>query len=203
MIAGIGTGVGKTIVSAILTTLLNGDYWKPIQSGEPSDTDMVKKLIDLKKHRIHLPAYSLKARLSPHHAAILEDISINVDSIIPPNIERPLIIESVGGIFVPLTTKTLSMDLFKSWNCKWVVVSRHYLGSINHTLLTIQALKEQNVSIAGLIFNGASNPESESVILEISKLALLGRLLPELDINQKTIQKYAKNWKPCLPKLIR
>lgn len=198
MVAGAGTDVGKTIVSAILTILLKGDYWKPIQcgDGEGSDTATMKKWIDTTKHTVYPPAYSLKAPLSPHHAARLEGISIQLDTITPPQTTRPLIIESVGGIFVPLTTKILSFDLFKTWECHWVVVSRNYVGSINHTLLTLAALKEHQVSIAGLIFNGEPNPDSEEAILKISQLPFLGRILSEPIINSETIQRYAQQWPP-------
>lgn len=204
IIAGSGTEVGKTIVAAILTTLLKADYWKPIQCGdeENSDTAIMAKLIDAKRHEIHPPTYSLKAPVSPHHAARLEMTSIDPHSIHPPESIRPLIIESVGGIFVPLTTSLLSIDLFKSWNARWVIVSRHYLGSINHTLLTVNALKQHHVPIAGLIFNGEPNSDSETAILEISQLPLLGRLLPEKKLNPHTIQRYAEQWQPALPLLL-
>lgn len=197
LIAGCGTDVGKTIVSAIVATIMNGNYWKPIQSGlENSDTEVMKNLINTRKQHIYPPAYHLKAPLSPHHAARLENIIIDIHSIIPPKTSRPLIIEGVGGIFVPLTTKILSIDLFKLWKCHWIVVSKHYLGSINHTLLTIDALKRQGIRIAGLIFNGEPSQDSEDAILEISRVALLGRLLPEKTINSDTIRRYAKQWKP-------
>lgn len=204
MVAGIGTDVGKTIVSAILTTLLKGDYWKPIQCGDEtnSDTAMVKRWLDTTRHTIHLPAYSLKAPLSPHHAARLENTLIRLDSIILPQTTRPLIIEGVGGIFVPLTPKISSLDLFKSWNCQWIVVSRHYLGSINHTLLTLEVLKKLHLLILGIVFNGEPNPDSESAILEISQVPVLGRLLPEANLNPKTIQRYATQWQPLFSKLL-
>ena len=190
MVAGIGTNVGKTIVSAILATLLKGDYWKPIQCGD-EDTAIVEKWLNT---TIHPPAYSLKAPLSPHHAARLENTLIRLDSITLPKTTRPLIIEGVGGILVPLTPNTLSIDLFKSWDCKWVIVSKHYLGSINHTLLTIAVLKQLCLPILGIIFNGEENLDSESSILEISKIPLLGRLLPETNLNSQTIKRYAKQW---------
>jgi dethiobiotin synthetase len=191
IVAGIGTDVGKTIVSAILTTLMDGDYWKPIQCGplESSDTTVMKGLINTTRHRIHPPAYSFKEPRSPHHSKVMPD------SIVPPQTDRPLIIEGVGGIFVPLTSHVVSFDLFKAWDSMWVVVSRHYLGSINHTLLTLHALKSHNISIAGLIFNGKPNHKNEAPILAISGLPLLGRLLPEKTINQQTIQKYVQKWK--------
>lgn len=204
IVAGSGTDVGKTVVSAILTTLLEGDYWKPVECGhgEESDTATMKKLIDTSRHRIYPSAYSFQAALSPHQAARLENISINLDCIVPPLTTRTLIIESAGGIFVPLSTKALSIDLFKSWESTWIIVSKHYLGSINHTLLTLDALKRQNISVMGLIFNGVANPDSEGAILEFSKLPLLGRLLPETNLNAQTIQRYAKQWKPKLSQLI-
>ena len=203
MVAGSGTGVGKTVVSAVLTTLLQGDYWKPIQCGdeEISDTVQMRTLIELAKHKIHPPAYSLKAPLSPHHAARLENRLIHLN-FKPPQTVRPLIIESVGGVFVPLTTEKLTLDLFKRWNAIWVVVSRHYLGSINHTLLTIEALKRHRIPIAGLIFNGEPNPDSEAAILKISRIPLLGRLLPEKNLNLQTIKRYAKQWQPQINLLV-
>lgn len=201
MVAGIDTDVGKTIVSAILTTLFNGDYWKPIQCGA-SDTDTVKKWIDTTKHFVHPPAYSLKAPCSPHHAARLENIVIQLDAFTLPITERPLIIEGCGGIFVPLTSKILSLDLFKTWDCHWIIVSRHYLGSINHTLLTLEILKQLHIPLLGIIFNGKPNPDSEAAILEISQIPCLGRLLPEAHLNKKIIQRYAKTWHPLfLPSL--
>lgn len=204
IVAGIGTEVGKTVVSAILTTCLEGEYWKPIQCGNEEDLDTVlmKKLIDAALYPIHESAYTLKAPLSPHHAARIENISICVEKIVPPQTTRPLIIESAGGIFVPLTAKTLSFDLFKSWNIPWIVVSRHYLGSINHTLLTFDALKRNNISVAGVVFNGHPNHDSENAILEFSQVPILGRLLPESNINQQTIQRYAKLWKPHLSQIL-
>lgn len=204
IIAGIGTGVGKTIVAAILTTSLQGEYWKPIQCGGEGDSDIatMTKLIDASRYPIHNPAYSLRAPVSPHHAARLENTLICLKRIIPPKTKRPLIIESVGGIFVPLTSKALSFDLFKSWNFPWIVVSNHYLGSINHTLLTIDALKRNNVSIAGLVFNGHPNHDSESAILEFSQVPVLGRLLPESNMNPKIIQRYAKRWHSRLSQIL-
>lgn len=198
IVAGTGTGVGKTIVSAILTTMLHADYWKPVQTGADDDLDsrVMENLIDMRNHFIHPSTYTFKAPLSPHHAARLENSSIDLKAIVPPKTSRTLVIESVGGIQVPLTTKILSIDLFKSWEAKWVIVSKHYLGSINHTLLTIEALKKYNVPILGLIFNGEPNFDTETAILQISQIPLLGRLLPETMVNQKTIQRYAKQWHP-------
>lgn len=195
MIAGIGTEVGKTVVSAIIATLLKGDYWKPVQCGdeEGSDTALMKKWLG-SEHTIFNPAYSLKAPLSPHHAACLENVFIDEKQIHLPQTLRPLIIEGVGGVLVPLNDKTLSIDVFKHWDCKWIIVSKHYLGSINHTLLTLEYLKQQKFPLLGIIFNGSPNLESETVILQTSQLPCLGRLKNETYIDRKIIQRYAGQW---------
>ena len=203
MVCGIGTGIGKTVVSAILATAFNADYWKPIQTGDENASDpvLMRKLLE-PSSTVFPPSYSLKARLSPHHAASLEKTVINCDRIVPPVTSRPIIIEGVGGILVPLTSKKTSLDIFKTWDCRWIVVSQHYLGSINHTLLTLETLKARNIPVVGVIFNGEPNPHSEEAILESSQLPLLCRLLPEADINKTTIQKYAAQWKKPLSHLI-
>lgn len=189
------------MVSAILTTLMDGDYWKPIQCGH-SDTTVIKELIDTTRHQIFQTAYSLKAALSPHHAARLENTFIDLKAIHLPQTSRPLIIESVGGLFVPLTPTALSFDLFKTWQARWVIISRHYLGSINHTLLTIEALKNHKAELAGIIFNGLPNRDSESAILKIGKLPFLGRLLPEKKFCRETVHKYTTRWQTCRKHLI-
>jgi dethiobiotin synthetase len=195
IVAGIGTGVGKTVVAAILTILFKGGYWKPIECGD-SDTATLKKLIGRSQLTVYSPAYSLKAPRSPHHAARLEKVKIEIDSIHLPQTDSPLIIESVGGILVPLAEKVLSIELFKNWNCRWVIVSKHYLGSINHTLLTLQVLKTYAIPVLGLIFNGKPDSDTEGAILEMSQLPLLGRLLPERAMTFQTIQRYVKQWQP-------
>lgn len=204
MVAGIGTDVGKTVVSAILTTLLTGDYWKPIQCGEEQNSDsmIMKRWLDTTLHTIHPSSYSFNAPLSPHHAARLENTVIGVDFMRIPETKRPLIIEGVGGVLVPLTAKVSTLDVFKSWDCQWIIVSRHYLGSINHTLLTIEVLKKVGLPILGIIFNGEQNLDSESAILEISQVPVLGQLFPEPILNPQIIQRYAKQWQPQFLKFL-
>jgi dethiobiotin synthetase len=199
MICGINTDIGKTVASAILTTIFKGDYWKPIQSGDEtqSDTFKMKELLS-SAHTIFPPAYSFKAPLSPHHAAALENVNMDFSSIRLPHTKRPLIIEGVGGILVPLTNSTTSFDLFKTWDCQWIIVAKNYLGSINHTLLTIDFLQRQNITIKGIIFNGEANLYSEKAIFEITKLPFLARILPEPYINHHTIQRYSQQWHPQL-----
>jgi dethiobiotin synthetase len=193
LIAGNGTDVGKTIVAAILTTLYKGDYWKPIQCGTPSDTSIIKKLISPSLH-IHPSAYSFSHPLSPHHASRLEGITIVPNTLIPPHTTRPLIIEGVGGLFVPITPHLLTFDIFQKWQAEWIIVSKNELGSINTTLLTLYALKKASIHPLGIIFNGEPNLDSEEAIVTISNTPFLERLLPEKTINPETIRQYAKKW---------
>lgn len=197
IITGCGTDVGKTIVSSILATVFKADYWKPIECGDllNSDSQTVKKL---SPSYVHPSAYRFKHSLSPHHAARLEDIAIDCSKIVIPHTNNPLIIETAGGLLVPLNKHTLTIDLFTSWNIPWIVISRHYVGSINHTLLTIEALQKRNLPIVGLIFNGEPNPDTEEAILYFSKLPFLGRVLPERKFTKTTIQRYAKKWQQLI-----
>jgi len=196
MVAGIGTEVGKTVVSAILAKILQGDYWKPIQCGleSESDTEKMRTWLEPTHHTIYPPIYSLQAPLSPHQAAYLEGVAIHPHSITLPTTTKPLIIEGVGGLLVPITHQALTIDLFIAWECQWIIVSRHYLGSINHSLLTLEALQKRKINILGWIFNGPPQPHSESIILEISQLPCLGRLLPECTLNPITFQRYQQQW---------
>lgn len=197
IVTGCGTGVGKTVVSAIVTTALEASYWKPIECGE-SDTETIKALIPSTKISIYPPTYSLKAAVSPHHAARLEDVQIDQQRINPPQTDNPLVIETAGGILVPLNRHQLTLDLFKEWKALWVVVSHLYLGSINHTLLTLEVLKQHQIHPLALIFNGTPNPDSEEAILHFSKVPCLGRLLPEPTLDSNIITNYANRWKQQL-----
>jgi dethiobiotin synthetase len=202
-VTGINTDVGKTVVAAILVEALKADYWKPIQSGnlERTDTQTVKNLVSQKASQFHQESYLLKEPLSPHHAARLEGIEVN-----PKRIERPLtnnllVIEGVGGLMVPLNERTLMIDLLAGWNPKIILVSKHYLGSINHTLLSVEALKNRKMQIGGIIFNGQPNPDTENVIMEMTGLPVIGRLEHEKNINSETIKRYASLWKQQLVNL--
>lgn len=181
-ITGIGTGIGKTIVSAILTEKLKADYWKPVQSGdlEISDSLFVKHLVS-PDTVIHPEAYRLSEPLSPHLSARLDGINITLESIRKPQTSNHLIIEGAGGLMVPLNDDELILDLIKSLQAQVIVVSQNYLGSINHTLLTLEILKANQIDIAGLIFNGTANEESEQYITQYSKVKVLGRI-PKMSI---------------------
>ncbi len=195
-VTGISTEVGKTIISAIITEALQADYWKPIQSGDlhNSDTHKVKKLISNTKTVFHKGAYDLQMPASPHLSAKLDNIEIEIDKIIRPKTENHLVIEGAGGLLVPLNEKHTIADLILPSD-KIILVSRHYLGSINHTLLTYEALKQRNLSIYGIIFSGKENNSSESIILEKTEIKYLGRVDEEPYFDKNVISYYAEKFR--------
>ena len=200
-VTGIDTDVGKSVVSAILIEALKADYWKPIQSGslDFTDTDFVSKLVSNHVSEFHKSAYSLTHPLSPHAAAELENIRIERESIIRPNTSRPLVIEGAGGLKVPLNDTSTIFDLIEPED-KIILVSKHYLGSINHTLLSIEAIERKGLNIFGLIFNGNENPQTESIIEKMGKVPILGRIDREKEINSNVIIRYAEQFRPKLLK---
>lgn len=177
-ITGIGTGIGKTVVSSILTEKLQADYWKPIQSGDldVSDSLFVGNLISNTKTVIHPERYRLGQPLSPHLSAKIDGVHITTESIKIPDTNNSLIIEGAGGLMVPLNDKELISDLIKSLGVKVIVVSQNYLGSINHTLLTLEVLKANQIPVEGLIFNGPANHESEDYIKNYSGVRIIGKV---------------------------
>jgi len=165
-ITGIGTNVGKTIVSAILTETLQADYWKPIQSGtiEGKDSDTIRDLISNSITSIHPESYLLKQPLSPHFAAKIDGIEINLDEIHLPTTTHDLIIEGAGGIFVPINETHFVIDIAKKYDCEIILVISNYLGCINHTLLSIDYLVNHHYKIKALVFNGTFETEVKSAI---------------------------------------
>ena len=201
-ITGIGTDVGKTVVSAIITEALNADYWKPIQAGELSNSDShkIEALISNPHSKIFESSYALKTPMSPHAAAAIDGITIESKKIVKPTTTNNLVIEGAGGLFVPINDTETILDLIKS-DYKVIVVSKHYLGSINHTLLTIQLLKNRGMSIAGIIFNGNEVKTSESIIKKMAKVPILGRINDEKIIDKAVVKKYADILKPLFETL--
>ncbi len=192
-ITGIGTGVGKTVMSAILCEALNADYWKPIQAGEleNSDTVSVKKLISNSRSVFHPEAYQLPYPLSPHASAEKAGITIDPATIAVPQSTNHLIIEGAGGLMVPINRKTLYIDLIPALNSEVILVSKNYLGSINHTLMSAESLMLRNIPVRGIVFNGDENPATESIILEMTGFQFLGRI-PQVDfIDSVFIQQQA------------
>jgi dethiobiotin synthetase len=197
-VTGISTDVGKTIASSIIVQALNADYWKPIQAGDLDNSDSHKVDSYLsndhnegrEKAVIHPNAYELKTPASPHYAAEIDGIKIELQKIIEPQTQNHLVIEGAGGLFVPLNEKDFVIDLIKE-EYKVVVVSRHYLGSINHTLLTIEALKNRGISVAGIIFSGNENKATESIILNKTDLKMIGRIEEEPYFDKNVVKEYA------------
>lgn len=196
-VTGIGTDVGKTIVSAVLAEAIQADYWKPIQCGglEYTDTQRVKNLISNSKTRFFDESYCFKNPLSPHAAAKLENTEIDINNIILPQTPNNLIVEGAGGLMVPLNSNFLMIDLIKKFELTVILVSKNYLGSINHTLLTTEVLKLHNIPIAGIIFNGIENKESESFIKNYTQLKIYGRVEYEDVIDKGFIKRNAEKLK--------
>jgi dethiobiotin synthetase len=191
-VTAIGTDCGKTLISAILCEALKADYWKPIQAGLPRDADTVKNFISSPELKIYNEAYLLKTPASPHASAAIDGITINIKNIQVPRSNRDLVIEGAGGCLVPLNDKDFVIDLIAHLNIPVILVANLYLGSINHTLLTIEALKNRNISVKGIVFNGDSNNESERIILLHSKLKCLANVRKETILDKAVILKYAE-----------
>lgn len=174
-ITGIGTNVGKTVVAAILTEALQADYWKPIQSGveEGKDSDTVKSLITNIKTVIHPETYLLNQPLSPHFAAKLDGVEIELDKIHLPKTDNHLIIEGAGGLLVPINSTQYVIDIAKQIDCEIVLVISSYLGCINHSLLSIDYLKRNHFKIKALVFNGEFEPEVKEAIVGYDKNTLI------------------------------
>lgn len=200
-ITGIGTEVGKTVISAIVTEALEADYWKPVQAGdlEHSDSDKVKELISNSRTIFHPNSFALKTPMSPHAAAEIDGVEISAEKIIEPETDNNLVIEGAGGLLVPLNDVQTIAELIKP-DHKVILVSRHYLGSINHTLLTVEALKRRDLDCMGIIFNGAPNPSTEEVISKMTNLPVLLRVSEEKNIDREMVARYAKQLKRNLKK---
>ena len=201
-ITGISTDVGKTVTSAIVVEALEADYWKPIQAGDLnlSDTHKVKSQISNSKSHFFPNAYALNTPASPHLAAEIDGITIDIKNIIEPKTENHLVIEGAGGIFVPLNDNETIVDLIQP-DYKVIVVSRHYLGSINHTLLTIEAIRNRGFEVAGIIFSGSENKSTESLILNKTGIQCIGRIDEEPYFDQNVIKEYAELFRDNLLKL--
>lgn len=190
-VTAIGTDSGKTLVSAILCEFLSADYWKPIQAGIPTDADAVRNLVSNRNVAIHPEAYRLKTPESPHAAAHHEGLHVRISDLQLPNTTRSLVIEGAGGCLVPLNDEEFVIDIASRFNASIILVSNFYLGSINHTLLTIEALKRRGLNVAGIIFNGPRNEESERIIMRHGSYPCLLNIEAEPAITRETVQKYA------------
>ncbi len=198
-ITGISTDVGKTVVSAIVTQALEADYWKPIQAGdlENSDTQKVRQLVDNVISQYHDNSYALKTPMSPHAAAAIDNIEITGATIIRPKTNNSLVIEGAGGLLVPINSTETIADLIKPTD-KVIIVSRHYLGSINHTLMTIELLKARNLNVGGIIFSGDEHPSTEAIIKKMSNVPVIGRINEEPYFDTNVINEYADIFRTTL-----
>ena len=188
-ITGIGTDIGKTIVSAVLVEKFQADYWKPVQSGEleNSDTQKVRNLVSNTVSVFHKEAYKLTQPFSPHKSAALDGIEIKMSNINLPSVSNQLVIEGAGGLMVPLNSRHYVIDLIQKFEADVILVVKHYLGSINHTLLSIEILKARNLPIKGIIYNGGEDNYSEAAIANYN-LPVLGRLPNLTDITSSEIR---------------
>ncbi|MCK8479161.1 dethiobiotin synthase [Psychroserpens algicola] len=194
-ITGIGTDVGKTVAAAIITEALEADYWKPIQAGDLDncDTKKVQRLISNTNSKFHANSYALQTPMSPHAAADIDGITINLKTIQAPKTNNHLVIEGAGGLLVPINSTQTILDLIQP-DYKVIVVSRHYLGSINHTLLTLNTLKDKGIE-ASVIFSGNEHKTTEDIIMTMSNAHVIGRIDEEPYFDKNVVKAYAELFK--------
>ncbi len=178
VVTGTDTGIGKTVFSAALVGALDGYYWKPVQSGleDETDSDTVRRLSGLAAERILPEAYRLKTPVSPHLAAEIDGVVIDPASLVLPPTARPLVVEGAGGLLVPLTSEVVTIDVFARWREPVVLCARTTLGTINHSLLSIEAIRARGIPLAGITFLGEENADSERTIVALGRTRRLGRL---------------------------
>lgn len=182
VVTGTDTGIGKTIFSAALTDALSACYWKPVQSGleDETDSEAVQRLGRVAPGRILPEAYRLNVPASPHLSARIDGVTIEPDHLQPPSVDRPLVVEGAGGLLVPLTEQIVFADLFARWQIPVILCARTVLGTINHTLLSLEALRRRAVPVLGVAFIGDAQADTETIIPQLGEVRRLGRL-PRLD----------------------
>jgi dethiobiotin synthetase len=192
VVTGTDTDIGKTVFAAGLCGLLGARYWKPVQAGIPGDRETVAELAGVET----LPeAYRLKLPASPHQSAAEEGIVIDPDTLTPP--DGDVIIEGAGGLMVPLTRQMLFIDVFARWQISLILCARTALGTINHTLLSIAAIRARAIPLHGVAFIGEANPESEGIIAELGQVKRLGRLPPVRPLTRENLRTvFAANFRP-------
>jgi dethiobiotin synthetase len=200
IVTGTDTGIGKTVFAAALTGALGASYWKPVQAGldddGSGDRDTVARLSGALASRILPEAYRLATPCSPHRAAEIDGVTIDTAGLVPPTVAGPLVIEGAGGVLVPVTRTTTFADLFARWGHPAVIVARTELGTINHTLLSIEALRGRGVPLLGVAFVGEANDDSEATIAAMGAVNRLGRLprIARLDAQALAIA-FARNFR--------
>lgn len=195
VIAGIGTDVGKTLVATLFAKALDAHYWKPVQCGTPSDQGWVENQLG---KCCYPSSFFLKRACSPHLAAPSENIRIDASHLKPPKHNGLLIIEGTGGILTPLNETETWIDAAIQWDAQWVLVHRHYLGSLNHFLLTLEALKQRKAPLLGIVFNGNGDIATEQMLIQKANSRTLGKLIWEKKLSKSRIEEIALEWKSTL-----
>lgn len=193
-VTGTDTGVGKTLVSAVLARAWDADYWKPAQTGlaeEAGDTATVAALAGLRPDRLHPPRHAFAAPLSPQAAAALEGAQVALSDFRLPETDRPLVVEGAGGVLVPLNERELMIDLIARLGLPAVVAARSTLGTINHTLLTLEALRARRIGVLGVVLNGPPSPGNRAAIEAFGKIPVLMQLPPLAEVDAAAIQSLA------------
>lgn len=190
VVTGTDTGIGKTVFSAALASALDAFYWKPVQAGieEETDRDAVQRLSGLSAERVLRETYRLKTPASPHLAARLDGVTIDPGALALPEVDRPLVIEGAGGLMVPLTENLTYIDVMARWRAPVVLCARTTLGTINHSLLSIEALRARDIPLLGIAFIGDENRESETVIASMGQVKRLGRLPHLASLTRETLR---------------
>jgi dethiobiotin synthetase len=191
VIVGTDTGVGKTVFSAALAGALDAFYWKPVQAGleEETDSQCVTRLSGLAPERILPEAYRLNTPASPHLAARLDGLVIDPARLDPPDATGPLVIETAGGVMTPLTIETPTIDMLARWRLPAIIVARTSLGTINHSLLTIEALRARDIPIGGVAFVGDANEDTQNTIAQMGGVTMLGRLPRLAPLTRETLRR--------------
>ena len=191
IICGTDTDIGKTLISSFFVKGLNSFYWKPIQSGIELQTDSqtVEKIAQVSKEKIIKEAYVFTKPLSPHWAAEIDQKIINFDKLRLPKVQDSLIVETAGGLMVPITRNFLQIDQIKQWNLPVILVCKSSLGTLNHTLLSIEALKRRNIEIFGLVVNGEKHLDNPKTLVDFSGIPLIAEFpyIPKVDSNNLDI----------------
>lgn len=196
VVTGTDTGIGKTVFSAALAHVLEASYWKPVQSGldEDTDSETVGRLGRLPPERILPEAYRLATPASPHLSAAIDGVELGPDALDPPPVSGALVIEGAGGLLVPLTRRTVFADVFARWRYPTILCARTGLGTINHTLLSLEAMRRRGIPILGVVFIGDERADTQSIIAELGDIASLGRL-PKLDpLTADSLHAGFRNW---------
>lgn len=196
-ISGIGTDVGKTVVSAIVSEALSANYWKPVQAGDLDNSDSIKvRSYTSEKVNVLTEKYRLNTPMSPHGAAEIDGAEIILTDFDVPEFKGKLVIEGAGGLIVPLNNNGLSsLDVLQIKRWPTILVSRHYLGSINHTLMSIEVMKKRQIPVLGIIFVGDENASSEKIIEKIGGIKTLARIPMAAEVNQQFISDQAQKLK--------